>query len=524
MTQIVPLDEVPGLNPLARLLAAGDQRARPFLPDAPDRATIEGRAREALAAFRPRTVETGDSRLDAFARGERAVVVTGQQAGLFTGPVLTLVKAAAARALANELSLGAVFWCASEDHDLVEATRVPLPGESGPEDAGPDPAGLTGNLHPVGALPAGAYAAKALEAALRFVPGKDPADPLFVALREGAEGSFLEGFRKTFRIFLGDAAPPVHDAARARDKPDLVPLAIRLVRERAAVRELLAGRAAELTAAGFALQVTSDPHALPLFLLDDGVRRLLREEGGVFRLKGRDDAFSEEEIVARLESGALTPSFSALTRPLAASVLYPVAATILGPSEIAYWAQMLPLFGWAGLPRPVIVPRPMTAFLDPQSRRALEKSGLRFADVLGGRNALLTAAGAGRAAAALARVEALKAGFLAGLEDLAPELTAVDATLGAALATTREKVSFALDKLTEKSAQAAARADGTLEQKMLRLSVSLAPNGTLAERVYTPLHLVLRYGPEAIRRPLVHDLRWDAAGIQIFAIGDAVTQ
>ncbi len=523
MTEIVPLDEVPGLNPLARLLAHRDESARRFLPDLPDRASVSVRAQEVLAAFRPRTVTTGDSRLDGIARGERAVVVTGQQAGLFTGPLLTLVKAAAARGLANELSLGAVFWCASEDHDLVEATRVPLPGENGPEDEGPDPAGLTGNLSPVGTLPVGEYAAKALEAALRFVPGKDAADPLLEELRASTAGTFLESFRKTFRLLLGEAAPPVHDAARAEDKPDLVPLAVRLVRERAVVRELLAARAADLTAAGFALQVTSDPHALPLFLLDGGVRRLLREESGVFRLKGRDDAFAESEIVERLESGALTPSFSALTRPLAASVLYPVAATILGPSEVAYWAQMLPLFDWAGIVRPVIVPRPMTAFVDPHSRRALDKAGLPFAAVLGGREALLTAAGAGRASAALARLEALKTGFLSGLDDLAPELKGVDASLGAALATTREKVSFALEKLAEKSAQAAARGDVTLAQKMLRLSVALAPNGTLAERVYTPLHLVLRYGPEAVRKPLLEDLRWDTTGIQIFDLGEAVT-
>jgi hypothetical protein len=57
---------------------------------------------------------------------------------------------------------------------------------------------------------------------------------------------------------------------------------------------------------------------------------------------------------------------------------------------------------------------------------------------------------------------------------------------------------------------------------MLRLSVALAPNGTLAERVYTPLHFVLRYGPEAVRKPLLEALRWDTTGIQIFDLGDTV--
>jgi hypothetical protein len=112
---------VPGLNPSPASSPIAT-KAPGASPTSPDRASVSVRAQGSPRRVPAAHVTTGDARLDAFARGERAVVVTGQQAGL-SRSLLTLVKAAAALGLANDLSLGAVFWCASEDHDLVEATR-----------------------------------------------------------------------------------------------------------------------------------------------------------------------------------------------------------------------------------------------------------------------------------------------------------------------------------------------------------------------------------------------------------------
>ena len=58
-------------------------------------------------------------------------VVTGQQVGLFGGPLLSLFKAASVLALAKQVqALGVecvpVFWMASEDHDLAEVNQALL--------------------------------------------------------------------------------------------------------------------------------------------------------------------------------------------------------------------------------------------------------------------------------------------------------------------------------------------------------------------------------------------------------------
>ncbi|MEI7646640.1 MAG: bacillithiol biosynthesis BshC, partial [Chloroflexales bacterium] len=137
---------------------AGADDARAFLPDPFDLETIRSRAALVRSRWRPASGRAAEPGLEELATGRRAVVTAGQQVGLFTGPLLTLAKAAAALSLVRELGrsgeeAGALFWCASEDHDLVEVTRVLLPGPDGPRDAGPDGGPLEANRVPVGGLP-----------------------------------------------------------------------------------------------------------------------------------------------------------------------------------------------------------------------------------------------------------------------------------------------------------------------------------------------------------------------------------
>src|SRR6185503_5657469 len=60
---------------------------------------------------------------------ETIAVVSGQQAGLFTGPLYTIYKALAAVKLAGCLrqrntKAVPVFWIAAEDHDFAEVSKV----------------------------------------------------------------------------------------------------------------------------------------------------------------------------------------------------------------------------------------------------------------------------------------------------------------------------------------------------------------------------------------------------------------
>jgi bacillithiol biosynthesis cysteine-adding enzyme BshC len=520
----IPLALVPGIPALARGLATGAPDVSAFLPDRPDVETTAQRARTALAAFRPRStsVET-DERLASIARGETTAVFAGQQAGLFGGPLLTLVKALAAEKLAADLVASggpagrAVFWCASEDHDLVEVTRLVLPGPDGPEDVGPDASALAGNRSPVGTLPVGIDAEAVLARAAAGLAGPPDGAAVAALLAAHRGKTFFEAFSATLTWLLGGTTP-VFDAANAFDKPALVPLACRLVRERGEVKKLLGERAAALEAAGHPLQVTTDPAALPLFARVGSDRLLILETGPRLSLKGLEGTFEAEEVVERFTSGAWLPSFSALTRPLATSTLFPVSATILGPAEIAYWAQSLPLFSWAGIVPPVIVPRPLVALVPTAAARVLSKLGFSVEDVLGGEEAMLQKKGAGEARACLGRLTAIREKALRELDAEEPALLAVDPALRKAVLATREKTSFAFEKLAEKVAAAAGRRDERTTAQVKRLLDELLPGGVLAERAYSALPYVLRFGREAVVGALRKELVWNEPGLQVISL------
>src|SRR5437762_6184522 len=67
---------------------------------------------------------------DRLAAGDVLVVTTGQQPGLFTGPLYTVYKALSAIALARRLErergvpVVPVFWVAGDDHDFAEANHT----------------------------------------------------------------------------------------------------------------------------------------------------------------------------------------------------------------------------------------------------------------------------------------------------------------------------------------------------------------------------------------------------------------
>jgi uncharacterized protein YllA (UPF0747 family) len=430
------------------------------------------------------------------------------------------VKALAAVKLAEDLSsagtsLAPVFWCASEDHDLVEVTRVPLPGPDGAVEAGPDPEPLSKNHRPVGALPIDVDVAAILDRAREGAGGLADEESLEALAAAHAGATYREAFVASLSWLLQEPALLFADAARREEKPALVPLATRLVRERADVRRLLELRAAELGEAGYPRQVVSEAGALPLFAIVDGERLLLRERDGALELKGRDgERHTAEDVVARFETGAWLPSFSALSRPLAASTLYPVAATVLGPAELAYWAQMLPLFDWAGIVPPVLAPRPMATPVTASDRRALEKLGIGLADLFAGPDVLLSERGAASEGALLAELAAIRDAAMAALSALEPRLGAIEAGLGKPLEATRENVRFSLEKLIDRTRAAAGRANEAEARQLRRLAGALLPGGRPAERVYPPLPWLLRLGRAGLVGPLKQQLRWDVAGLQ----------
>ncbi|HEX6316930.1 MAG TPA: bacillithiol biosynthesis BshC [Gemmatimonadaceae bacterium] len=427
---------------------------------------------------------SGISRLARVAEQRGVVVTTGQQPGLFGGPVYTWSKALSALALADAIEsetgipAAPVFWAATDDSDFAEGaftmvargggvdrisiestmpegTRladIPLPDMGGPLQRFAAACGsaadarvidaVRGSYHP-GATVGGAYVAL-LRAVL---------EPLGVAV-------------------LDSASEAVARAAH--------PILQRALLERERIASGLSRRSAALAAAGYAPQVPDLDH-LTLVFERRGPRRerIPRARGAV--------------AAANAAAGSLSPNV--LLRPVVERALLPTVAYVAGPGEIAYFAQVSAVAESLGIAAPLAVPRWSATLVEPHVQDIMTRYGLRledFAEPHAVETRLARAAwpvGTARALEQLRheladRLAAVRAS-LSGLERMAPAAT-VDGTARA--------LEWRISRLERRINAAVKARETALMHDIATARGSLFPGGLRQERALNLLPLLARHG------------------------------
>jgi len=503
------------LSPLFLDYLAGRDRAARFLrAEGFELAAIAAAAERAITLERPSAAVAEALARQQEARGSRkaaeraralatpgaAAVVTGQQAGLFGGPLFVLWKALATVAVARRLEaergkpVVPVFWVASDDHDFAEVRATTFVDASGAlrtlryaprEEPLGRPAwdivlddtvsGLVDEL------------ARALPPAL----GRDEAVELLGTCYCPGE-TLSSAFARLVSRLLPELV--VLDPSDERLKRLAVPVLARELGEGSPSSRLAleAGRA--LLAAGYHQQVPVRPGFLNLFAIVEGQRRALAIADGRVEVRGTRERWAVAEALARLESEPRGWSPGALLRPLVQDALLPTAAYVAGPAEIAYHAQIAPSYAHFGIPRPVLLPRPSLTLVEPPQARALEAERLTLGDLAGDPERLVSR---------WAREDYpdVEAAFARTREAIERELGAVEAVLGAhdptlrsATAVARGRALHPVEGLHEKALRALKKRDQGRGERLRRTRDVLLPGGSLQERGLGLIGVVGRHG------------------------------
>jgi bacillithiol biosynthesis cysteine-adding enzyme BshC len=428
---------------------------------------------------------------------ETRVVVTGQQPGLFGGPLYTMSKAVAAARHAAALEAAgqpavAVFWVATEDHDYAEVATTTVLTAEGPRTftLGPDPA----PLRPVGMRALGPGVTEVLRGIAEAMPGEGYAEWLRTLGRwYRPEARFGEAFCRLLPHLLGAHCPllldAMHPALKAAERPWLA----RLVERRVEAAAALARRESEVTARGYELRVQPQPGASPLFLLHDGERRRIEWRGADgFALRGREDAGGSVAELLRIideNPSAVTPG--ALARPAIQDAVLGSVLQVLGGGELSYMVQAAALYPVLGVEPPWVALRPQALVLEQRQLAKLAELGLPLADVLAGRERLdrllAERSGGDFVTPVRRRIEA-------ALGELGAPALAADVTLERPFEKTREQVLRSLDLFAEKALAAAARRDELQARRAEQLRATCLPGDELQERVVSGAHFYGRYG------------------------------
>jgi len=467
------------------------------------------RDRDALAdALRAQSVAFGAgptalANIERLRAGARAVV-TGQQVGLFGGPLLTLLKAATAIARATEATRVTgidhvpVFWLATEDHDLAEVDQLSLLTKTSVER-------ITAGLKTAVPVEVGGVAlGPGIEAVLERVSELLGYAPVCDDLREFyTPGATLGGAfaRLMTRLFAGHGLI-VMDAG-GREFHALGTRVLRAAIERASELEAsLLTRTKELEAGGFHAQVLVKPNASLLFLIDEttGERFALRRPAdGVW--KAGSTSYSTDDLLRILETEPERISPNALLRPVFQDAILPTAAYVGGPAEIAYFAQSAVLYERILDRITPVLPRLSATLIEPGVGEVMAKHEVSLPDAMTTAEALAQRLGArAMPVEAKRKLAAVGNAMDAELTALTEYLAGMDASLGRAAEVSGSKMRYQMNRLRRMAATFELQRETSLRRHADALTLNLFPEGHPQERLIGGVWFVARYGEGLIGR------------------------
>ena len=440
--------------------------------------------------------------LEAIARFREgaAVVVTGQQAVLFGGPLFAIFKALTAAKLAREASAAGVptvpvFWIASEDHDLAEVNHTTI------LDAGGSPhlllAATRGSAGaPVGDVQFGPEIEALSAQAAALLGESDATEALRAAYRPGQ--SMSSAFAKLMARLLAEYGIVLIDPADAELHRLAEPVYRGAISRSAELVGALVERGRELQAAGYHEQVKVTKSSVLLFLKQDGARTVIHRTNGAFVAGERK--MTEAELLQRLAQAPEDFSANVLLRPVTQDYLLPTLAYSGGPAEVAYFAQADVVYQQLLGRRTPVIHRFSGTIVDPRAQRLLKQYGLGLVEIFDGPERV-------RQLLALRHLPAeLQARFDETNQVLGEEMEAVrglleklDASLVDAAARAESKMLYQLRRLRGRAAGAELRRSHDVSRHAQALSGSLYPEKELQERRIAGIYYAARYGAQVLQ-------------------------
>jgi bacillithiol biosynthesis cysteine-adding enzyme BshC len=440
---------------------------------------------------------------------DSVVVITGQQAGLFTGPLYTVFKALTAIKLAEHLrgqglNVVPMFWVASEDHDFEEVNHTRLINREGQLVTITYAGSSSKEGKPVGHIKLNEAIDANIEELIAALPESEFMPRLVEDLRDTykAGANLADAFGAMMTRLFGKFGVVMINPLDDRLKAVAGEIYARAMSNAPEFASRLLNASAQLEASGYHAQVYANAEAAPLFMLDEGRRTAMtRRDDGRFYLKGSEKSFGSAELLDTIRRCPSCFSPNVTLRPIVQDFLLPTLAYIGGPAEIAYFAQLRPNYGLLNRVDPVTLPRASFTLIEKRHAKTMSKYGLRFTDLFAGFDEVMKTVVEGSldqtTATAFDETEKV---FNDKLDELNASLAAVDPTLADALKGGREKILYQLHNLRSRFIHNRGKRDETSKQQIERLFAALYPNKNMQERELNIFYFIARYGYELIDR------------------------
>jgi bacillithiol biosynthesis cysteine-adding enzyme BshC len=523
----LPFSQIPHTTRLFADFLSYSSQVQPFYPRPPHfgewlkeestKISYDSSRRERVASVLERQNKSWNASPKTLANLERlrngsAAVVTGQQVGLFGGPMFALYKALTAVKLAEQATAAGVdavpvFWLATYDHDLAEVNHVALPGPDGALQT------LTTSSHdvpgsPVSAVRLGDEIRPLVEQAANLLGESEATQILRETYRSGetlgtAFAKFYAGVFAEWGVIVLDASDPeLHRIAE--------PIYRAAIERAGELATALLSRGEALEAAGYHQQVKVTSSSVLVFTIHNGARTPMQRRGEgdnsefVIGSDSGAEKISPAELIQRISAAPERFSPNVLLRPIVQDYLLPTLAYTGGAAEAAYFSQVGAVYELlAGRVTPIL-PRYSATLVEPKMQRLLEKHGIKLPDVFDGPEALRQQLAArGLPQDLQAAFDTTSRSLTTNLGAIQEKLERLDRTLVDAAQTAVSKMQHQLEKLQTQVARAEAQKSELVGRHAEILSQGLYPDKGLQERGIGGLYFLARYGQDLLRQ--LHD-------------------
>ena len=447
--------------------------------------------------------------IDLLLNENTVAIVTGQQVGLFTGPLYTLYKILTTLKLTDQLSqqypdynFVPLFWIEGEDHDIEEVSsfsflntanelqHVRYPDPEKPLGNVPGSAGSVNLDESIGEM------FQRLHQSLLATEYSPKVFELFeTAYQKGM--TFSRAFIHLLNVLLEDSGLIFFDPHNSETKKMLLPIFEEELTNISHSCRLVITQS-DLLEKEYHAQVKPKP--VNLFLFHNNGRYAIEPHEHGFSLKGTRKTISKDEMLGLLHADPNLFSPNVVLRPICQDYLFPTLAYVAGPSEVAYFAQFKSLYENFHIPEPIIYPRCSATIVEERVQKIISKYHLQVQEFFTEIDLLKN-----RIAASLSdfKVEELFANTSGtvseSLTSLKDGLESIDPTLVPAMENTLSRIQGALNNLKEKTLSAQVRQHEISLRQLDKVAVSLFPNSNLQEREMNIIYFLNKYGLELLR-------------------------
>jgi bacillithiol biosynthesis cysteine-adding enzyme BshC len=447
--------------------------------------------------------------IDLLGNENTVAVVTGQQVGICSGPLYTIYKTVTAIKLAEQLSAQfpdynfiPVFWVENEDHDFGEINKVNVLNPAGDVQTieylfGGKP--FERNPGPVGSIVIDSFIDNFFDRLQASFQESEFKLPLFTALRGYYRSGATLGaaFVGLMNQMFEDSGLVFLDPGNVELKKILKPVFQKEIAGLSKTSQMVVDTSAGLEE-HYHAQIKAK--SINLFMLHKGGRYLIEPRENDYSLKGTRQFFSKEELNSIVENSPELISPNVVLRPICQDAILPTIAYVGGPSEVAYFAQLKPVYEFFDVQMPVVYPRASVTIMEEKVKNILEKFQVDFTEIWSGIDPLLI-----RIAEQVSEVKVdvlfdlLHRRIHEAVAESRFGIQQIDPTLSGAIDSTLSRIESQLNVLKEKAQSAQQRRQEVTIKQIQKVAANIFPKSNFQEREFNVIYYMNKYGPDFVK-------------------------